>query len=197
MNVEIAKKICALRDADLKLRDELIEQGRLSEGYDPEMEDLHNKNAEILDGIINDIGYPTAAKVGKEACEAAWLVIQHSISQPSFMRKCKNLLELAVKENQADKKSLAYLTDRIAVLSGEPQKYGTQFDWDESGKLVPNLYDDLNDVNLRRSAIGLNTLEKQTALINQRVKEEHQLPPDNLAKRNASMIQWKIKVGWL
>jgi len=50
----------------------------------------------ILNDIIEKIGYPTVEKVGEEASEAAWLIIEHSIGQPNFMRKCAELLEKAV-----------------------------------------------------------------------------------------------------
>ena len=101
---KIAKKLINLKNADLKLRDKLIQNGQLFEGYNKEMEALHNRNAEILNDIIETIGYPTIDKVGKEASEAAWLVIQHSIGQPDFMKKCAQLLEIAVSQNNADKK---------------------------------------------------------------------------------------------
>ena len=55
-----------------------------------EMKELHNKNAKILNEIIA-IDYPTIDKVGKEANEATWLVIQHSIEQPDFMKKCETV----------------------------------------------------------------------------------------------------------
>ena len=111
----ISDRIIGLKNADLKLRDSLIQNGQLGEGYNNEMAKLHNKNAKILNEIIEKIGYPTIDKVGKEASEATWLVIQHSIGQPNFMRKCAELLEKAVDENKADAMNFAYLTDRIAV----------------------------------------------------------------------------------
>jgi hypothetical protein len=37
---------------------------KLSEGYNEEMKELNNKNAKILDEIIDTIGYPTIDKVG-------------------------------------------------------------------------------------------------------------------------------------
>lgn len=55
------------------------------------MEKLHNRNAEVLNNIVDKTSYPTVDKVGEEASEAAWLVIQHSIGQPSFMKKCAEL----------------------------------------------------------------------------------------------------------
>lgn len=162
---EISKKIIGLKNADLALRNKLIQSELLSDGYNEEMKELHNRNAKILNDIIDKIGYPTTDKVGKEASEASWLVIQHSIGRPDFMKKCVKLLEVAVTENKTNSKNLAYLTDRVAVLEGKPQLYGTQFDWDKNGKLSPNNFDDLTKVNQRRKSIGLNSLEEQTDII--------------------------------
>ncbi|KQT29564.1 hypothetical protein ASG22_19770 [Chryseobacterium sp. Leaf405] len=192
----IAENIIDLKNADLALRDKLIQSGKLSEGYNEEMKELHNRNAKILNDIIDTIGYPTIDKVGKEANEATWLVIQHSIGQPEFMKKSAKLLESAVIENKADQKSLAYLTDRISVLEGKPQLYGTQFDWDENGNLSPNYFDDLSKVNERRKSIGLNTLEEQTEVIKKRVETENQSPPANFEKRKQEIEKWKKSVGW-
>jgi hypothetical protein len=192
----IAEKIIELKNADLTLRDKLVQSGQLSEGYNEEMKELHNRNAKILRDIIDTIGYPTIDKVGQEANEAAWLVIQHSIGQPEFMKKCAKLLEKAVSENKANPKSLAYLTDRIAVLEGKPQLYGTQFDWDKNGNLSPNLFDDLNKVNKRRKSIGLNTLEEQTEIIRRQAKNENQSPPTDIENRKQEIEEWKRNVGW-
>lgn len=194
---DIAKNIIELKNADLALRDELIQRGRLNEGYDEEMKALHNRNAIALNAIINYIGYPTITKVGKEASEAAWLVIQHAIDQPQFMKRCVQLLQTAVHENEADPKSLAYLSDRIAVFEGKPQSYGTQFDWDENGDLSPNAFDNLLEVNKRRKMLGLNTLEEQTELIRRNARNENQYAPKNFEERKREIEVWKKSVGWI
>jgi len=193
----IAQTIIDLCRADLELRDRLVQNGQLGEGYHKEMAQLHNRNAEALDEIINTIGYPTIDKVGEEASQATWLVIQHSIGQPTFMKKCEQLLEKAVVEKKADPKELAYLTDRIAVLEGKPQRYGTQFDWDKNGALSANPFDDLSLVNQRRKSIWLNTLEEQTAMIRRQAQRENQLPPKDFEKRKAEMDAWRRAVGWI
>ncbi len=193
----IAERIIGLRDADLELRDKLIQNGQLAEGYNEEMEKLHNRNAEILNDIISTIGYPTIDKVGKDAAEAAWLVIQHSIGQPDFMKKCTTLLENAVSENKADPQNLVYLTDRIAVFEGKPQLYGTQFDWNENGELISNQIDESAKVNQRRRSIGLNTLEEQTTLIREQAKNENATPPEDFDKRKRDFDKWRRKVGWI
>ncbi|MDD7886217.1 DUF6624 domain-containing protein [Flavivirga sp. 57AJ16] len=193
----IAQKIIGLKNQDEKLRNELIKSGNLSKGYNKEMEALHNSNAKELNQLIDEIGYPTKDKVGKEASEAAWLIIQHTISQPNFMRKCAKLLSEAVKQKKANPISLAYLTDRIAVFEGKPQRYGTQFDWNKNGDLRPNQYDDLIKVNKRRKSIGLNALEEQIQVMQKRVEKENQSPPIDFQERKIEYDNWRKSVGWI
>lgn len=193
---EIAEKIIELQHKDLELRNQLIQNGQLGNGYNKEMEKLHHSNADVLNGIINAIGYPTIDKVGKEGSEAAWLVIQHSIGRPEFMKKCAKLLENAVHENRASPVNLAYLMDRIAVFQEKPQKFGTQFDWDEHGEMSPQNFDDIHKVNERRKSIGLNTLEEQTQIIREQTKKNQQTAPIDWAKRKMEIDRWKKLVGW-
>lgn len=194
---DIATQIINLKNADLQLRDQLIQSRELDKGYHPEMEQLHNQNAALLNSIMDNIGYPTIDKVGEEASNAAWLIIQHAIGQPLFMKKCAQLLAQAVSEQQAHPQNLAYLTDRIAVFEDRPQLYGTSFDWDKEGVLSPNLFDDRAKVNQRRAAIGLNTLEEQTKIIRQQTQEENQYPPADFEKRKEEMDAWRRRVGWI
>lgn len=192
----IAETIIELKEKDLALRGLLIQKGQLGPGYNREMAELHRQNAAILDEIIDAIGYPTTDKVGQAGSEAAWLVIQHAIGQPAFMKKCAHLLGKAVEEQQADPIYLAYLTDRIAVFEGQPQRYGTQFDWDENLKMSPQLFDDLDRVNERRKAIGLNTLQEQIKIMRERVVKEKQTPPADLEARKKEIEEWRKSVGW-
>lgn len=194
---KIAKLIIELKDADLKFREKLIKEKKLSEGYNNEMETLHIKNAEKLNEIIDEIGFPTIEKVGIEASESAWLIIQHSISKPDFMKKCLKLLENVALESKVYEKNLASLKDRINVLEGKPQLYGTQFDWDKNGELSPNEYDDLLKVNNRRLKIRFNTLEEQTQIIRLQAESENQRVPKNLHEREKEFNLWKRKVGWI
>ncbi|MET1055814.1 MAG: DUF6624 domain-containing protein [Pedobacter sp.] len=193
---EFAELIIGLSEADLKLRDQLIKSQQLGKGYNQEMASLHSINAGKLNEIIDTIGYPTIEKVGQEACEAAWMIIQHSIGQPVFMKRCAKLLEILAQENQAYLINLAYLTDRIAVFEDQPQQYGTQFDWDEKGQLSPNIFDDDDKVNQRRASIGLNTLEEQTALIRRRAEIENQSISEDFEERKKEIANWKKSVGW-
>lgn len=194
---DIAKKIIELRNVDLAFRDKLIKSGQLGNGYHKEMQAIHESNAEILNDIIDRIGYPTIDKVGKAGSEAAWLIIQHSIGQPAFMKKCLKLLEIAVSEQSASPLNLAYLSDRIAVFEGKPQLYGTSFDWDENGVLNPKPYDDLAKVNQRRRSVGLNTLEEQIKIMRKQALSERQSPPQDIEKSKEKYDEWRRSVGWI
>jgi len=193
---EIANQIIRMKNTDLEFREKLILMDELGESYNERMASLHNKNSELLSEIINKVGYPTVDMVGQEASEAAWLVVQHSIERPQFMKKAAILLKLAVEQNKADPKSLAYLTDRIAVFEGKPQRFGTQFDWDKNGEMNPNPFDDLAKVNQRRKALELPTLEEQTEIMKARVRNENRQPPKNFKERERAYNKWRKSVGW-
>ncbi len=193
----ISQQIIKMRAADLTLRDRLIKEGSLHNGYHSEMQEMHETNAKRLDEIIEEIGYPSIDKVGDEGSAAAWLIIQHAISLPRFMKRCLGLLESAVRDGHAKPMQAAYLSDRIASFQDLPQQYGTQFDWDENGNMSPKPYDDLDKVNERRLAIGLNTLEAQIEIIQQRLIEENESYPVDYIQRKTEYDQWRQDVGWI
>ena len=186
-----------LQQKDFELRNHLISTGKLGEGYNAEMAELHDSNASILEKIIDKIGFPIVEKLGPESAYSAWIIIQHSIGKPHFMKKCAELLAIEVQRKKADPRNLAYLTDRIAVFENKPQNYGTQFDWDEKGELTASPVDDIKKVNQRRKSLGLNTLQEQTEIIRNQAKAENHLPTEDFEKRKAEMEKWKRNVGWI
>lgn len=194
---KISQTILRLKEKDDKLRAKLLENGTLSNGYNQEMKAIHNGNAKELNRIIDIIGFPTSEKVGEEASNAAWLIIQHSIGQPDFMKKCAALMEIEVENGQADKINFAYLIDRIAIFEGNPQLFGTQFDWDENGEMSPADIDVYDKINERRKAIGLNTLDEQIKVMRERIKTENQRPPKDYEERKREYDEWRKSVGWI
>src|SRR5205823_1179848 len=83
--------------------------------------------------------------VGRDAADAAWLVLQHSIGDPPVMRRGLELLR-SVASGEVDPIQVAMLEDRIRTYSGLPQLYGTQFDWDERGEMAPRPIEDAAQV---------------------------------------------------
>ncbi len=192
MNENLRRKLLKMSAKDQKVRDELAQTGELFEGYCAKMEAVHLENAAALEKIIDEHGWTGISLVGKDGAEAAWLIVQHAISLPEFSRKCLKLLEKAVSEAEAEAWQAAYLQDRIAFLEGKPQKYGTQSDWNEKGKMQVWTLENADKVNEYRAEIGLKPLEK---LVWENAETRENMPR-NYTEQQQKAQEWLIKVGW-
>lgn len=172
MNQNLADELVMMMTEDRRLLQQLFNVGELpSESYHPCMKALHEQNASRLKEIIHTHGWPGVSLVGEDAAKAAWLIVQHAISDPEFMGECVALLEDAVLREDAAGWQLAFLQDRVCTLSGKPQYYGTQFDTDENGWPIPFPVKDHAQVNERRARLGLNSIEaRQEQMIEQERK---------------------------
>jgi hypothetical protein len=119
-----------MAERDLTVRERLARDGSLFDGYHPEMQAVREANAAALADIIDHEGWPPADRVGDDGAEAAWLIAQHAISLPDFARRCLAELERSAEAGGVPRWQPAYLEDRIRSLKGQPQRYGTSFDWD-------------------------------------------------------------------
>lgn len=196
MNKNVKQKLLEMVKLDEQVRSDLIRRGVLFDGYHPEMEQVHNSNADHLSKIIDECGWPTNDMVGSEGAEAAWLIVQHAIGNPQFQRKCLSLLKTEVKLGRIDAKQVAYLEDRICVFEGKNQIYGTQFDWDDNGKLSPKPIQDPEEVDALRKTIGLSPLAEVIEQMRLRADQEGNNAPSDIKKREEQFIQWARKVGW-
>ncbi len=122
-------------------------------------ESIDHRNTERLKSIIDEIGWPTISKVGEKSSNIAWCLAQHADHDLSFQKRCLELMK-SVPEGDISKRNIAYLEDRIAVAEGRPQLYGTQFYTNAKGELVPQPIYDFNNINKRRTDMGLETFEE-------------------------------------
>lgn len=194
---DIAQQIIELMQRDIETRDKLIKEGALHETYHPSLRKVHHENANKLEEIIKRIGIPTIEKIGKEGYEASWLIVQHAIEHPQFMKHYRDSLIAIVRQHKTYAIHFAYLSDRINFFEGRPQEYGTQFDWDDHGEMSPYAFDSLEKVNERRKLLGLNTLEEQMIIMRKHILDTNQKPPENLAQRKIDFLRWKKEVGWI
>ena len=190
----IRQQLLAMVADDRRVRAELAATGELYQGYAPRMEDVHRRNAEDLLAIVREHGWPGRALVGEDGMHAAWLVLQHAIGQPDVQRGCLPLMREAVGHGDATAAQVAYLEDRIAFFERRPQRYGTQFDWDERGFMNPWPIEDPEGVDARRAEVGLPPLADRIAQI--RRQTAGAVPPD-YARRQAEMLAWSRSVGWV
>ena len=194
LNERLRSELVAMAENDLSVREELIADGSLTnQGYHPRMEAVHKRNPSRLTVIIDRCGWPGVSLVGEDGARAAWLIAQHAIGNPPFMRRCLALLKQAASENEAPRWQPAMTEDRIRMYEGRPQTYGTQFQPDKNGAFVPYTIENPENVNERRRAVGLNTLEEKIAEIReQSAREKVSLPPN----WESDYETWLRAVGW-
>ncbi|MFC3713201.1 DUF6624 domain-containing protein [Sphingoaurantiacus capsulatus] len=186
--MKISEQLIAMAKRDLDTRTRLAADGSLFDGYNSEMQAVHEANAAELAAILDAGGWPSREAVGAEAADAAWLVAQHAIGLPDFQRRCLALIAAS----DAPAWQAAMLEDRIRILEGHEQRYGTAFDWDEDGQMSPQPIEQPDDVDARRAAVGLPPLSETIA--RHRATSDHR-PPD-LAQRQRDYTAWLKKVGW-
>lgn len=169
MNKELHDELLSMQHEDQKVLRELVENGELGTiEYHPRTKEVHERNNVRIKQIVEQYGWPGISLAGKDGAEAAWLITQHAVLDTEFMGSCLTLLEEAVRSGEAEGKHLAYLQDRVLIMSGRPQVYGTQHDVDENGTAFPLLIENPIEVDNLRKEIGLGTLAEATSRIQDR-----------------------------
>jgi hypothetical protein len=192
----LRSELIAMAAADLALRAELASSGALFEGYHPRMRALHETNAARLSAILDSHGWPGRSLVGDEAAEAAWLILQHAIGDPALQRRGLALLQSAAAANDVAPAHVATLEDRIRASEGRPQRYGTQFDWDERGSVSPLPIEDEANVDARRAAVGLCPLAEQIERMRRDAAAAGEHAPKDWQARQAEIREWRRATGW-
>ncbi len=109
-------------------------------------------------------GWPRQSQVGPQGARDAWLLIQHADADPAFQRHCLDRMS-ALPPGEVDPVKMAYLLDRVLVAEGRPQRYGTQFQRGEDGRLRPYPIEAAEEVDARRKALGMPPLADYAATL--------------------------------
>lgn len=109
-----------------------------------------------LINIIGDTEWPKLSEVGERAAKAAFLIVDHQ-TDPSILMHFLPILEARCQEGEADWLHFATMYDRLQVMQGKPQRYGTQFRMMNDNPQKLELYPLENDleVNEWRKMLGL------------------------------------------
>ena len=194
MDLQLRQCLLDMAAEDARVRAELAASGELFQGYAPRMAEVDDRNAKALAGIIAACGWPGRSLVGENGAAAAWLIVQHAIGQPALLRACLLLLREAAARGEAEAARAAMLEDRICFFERRPQRYGTQWDCDEHGRMAPWTIGDPDNVDARRASVGLGPLADSEAAV------EHDsgsgTAPD-YRQRQREMLEWARSAGWL
>jgi hypothetical protein len=192
MDESLEKGLLEMEARDQALRAELAAAGVQHEGYHPRMEELHRANASRLRQIIAVFGWPGHAMVGEQGARAAWRIAHNSISEPDFMRQCRELIDAASQKQDLPRWHFAMIDDRIRVYEGKPQRYGTQLRNGPEG-VEPHALENASRVNSMRMQAGLPPLAQTLA----KARAQPQPTPAQSARLEAAELEFRRAAGWI
>lgn len=192
MDESLEKALLDMEAHDQSVRTELTAAGALNAAYHPRLEEVHRANSSRLRQIIAVFGWPGIALVGENGCKAAWRIALHSISEPPFMRQCRDLIDTASQQGDVPRWQFAIIDDRIRVYEGRPQRYGTQLRTGPRG-LEPHPLENESRINSMRMQAGLPPLAKTLA----QARAQPQTSPLDQAAQDAAELEFRRSVGWI
>jgi hypothetical protein len=163
MNEDLAAELATMAAEDQRIRQPPEDPGQFMRVLSLEEAMEHARidvgNTDRLREIVREHGWPGVSLVGEAGAEAAWLIAQHADRQLDFQREVLPLVTAAAANGEVRPRHAAYLTDRICLAEGRPQVYGTQVGDMRDGRPIPWPIKDIESVDVRRLAAGLEPLE--------------------------------------
>jgi len=177
-NCDIREELLLMGRRDQEVRIRAIEASD-SGPIHLEMVELDAAHVERLRAIIRAQGWPGTSQVGPDAADAAWLIAQHGDAQ--FLREVLPLMERAVTTGDLPPSQLALSVDRLRILDGRKQLYGSQLTL-KGGKCELLPVEDPSGVDDRRKHVGLEPLQEYRARLC-RLHERRSRPPESSPRR--------------
>jgi len=165
----VINQLLSIDELDQKYRNQVEEVQTKYGGDSKELKVLFRKMKEAdslnliqVEGIISKYGWLSYNTIGNQGNTTLFMVIQHS--DLKTQEKYLPIMREAVKNGKAKPHSLALLEDRVALLQGKKQIYGSQVSWNmkTNAAFVAPLYDP-NNVDKRRAEVGLPPLAEYLA----------------------------------
>jgi hypothetical protein len=163
---QIAEEINKMVAEDQRVRKLYQEEGEQTpERFNSLVTPVDTVNEKRIEEIIDEYGWITISKFGKQTSFGTWLIVQHS--NIDLQKKALILMEKYM--NDIDVKNYAYLKDRVLLRENKKQFYGTQVSIDAVTKIpiILPTEDELN-LNDRRKSIGLPPIEEYLQRFNTR-----------------------------
>src|SRR3954471_13172362 len=159
LRAEIASRVAMDQAVQRELSDR-IQAGQPISPAVARQDSVFNANLEWMRLVLAQYGWPGRRLVGDEGSHGAWLLLQHADRDTALQRTAMQLLETAVRDNDASRRDLAYLTDRVRVAEGRPQVYGTQLQYDSRGCASPKPSEESDQLDARRASVGLEPVSE-------------------------------------
>lgn len=147
-----------IREADQAVRRNL---NYLDSEQVEKMRTVDAVNRKRLKEIIMLIGWPSKELVGENASSGAFLVAQHAHEDLGFMKEVFSHIEADYRKQKVSPSQYALMYDRIKMLEGKPQRFGTQFNKNSSGCHAWKM-EEPEKVDEYRAQMGLDNLAVYT-----------------------------------
>ena len=126
---------------------------------------LDSINLIKVEKFLSEYGLPGADKIGWKSNAALFFVIQHA--DINTQKRYLPLMKDAASKGNARADYLALLEDRIAIRLGKKQIYGSQIGRNiETGEFYVLPLEDPDNVDRRRSQVGLNSIQEYVGSYN-------------------------------
>lgn len=163
-NKPLQKELLEIFKEDQEIRNQYVSAQKKYGYQGKEMDSLgkimtlkDSLNLKKIVKILDEKGWVGKDKVGGQANQTLFLVIQHS--DLKIQQKYLPMMKEAVKKGNANSSALALLEDRIALREGKKQIYGSQIGTNPTTKAQYVLpLEDPDNVDKRRTEVGLGTL---------------------------------------
>ena len=135
-------------------------------------------NLKRLAPMLDRLGFPTPAMVGRGGVHAAFILVQHADRDPALQARMLQQLAKLRAKGLVSGQDLALLTDRVLRAQGKPQRYGTQFEQDKAhpGVLVAQPMVDPAHVDARRAQVGLPPLRDYACVLSKMYRTKVRVP---------------------
>lgn len=123
------------------------------------VEAIDRRNQVALKAMLPaDGGWFGRTAYGEDAARAAWLIAVHAVNDRRLMREAALRMAPLVATAEVQPAWYAGVVDRLAVLEGRPQTYGTQ-PVCRAGVWVIGEVEDPANLDARRAALGLQAMD--------------------------------------
>jgi hypothetical protein len=127
----------------------------------------------MMRGLLQRYDWIDSHRFGERVGAHAWILVQHADDHPGFQTEALERMAGYLESGGVRERDYAYLFDRVAVNTGEQQRYGTQpaDQCNEDGSLDLKPVEDIDGLDARRATMGLGPyLDELQAMAAQRCR---------------------------